>query len=130
MPRLGSHSYLHPDEFVVEEWSEFFPLIKKARLALGNSDSVWFRGQANADHTLVPSLYRVPDGAKHERSSQKFRQLSGRLLPQAISEWQTLFDMQHCGVPTRLLDWTPVLGVAVFLPFHSGQMRIKTARCS
>jgi hypothetical protein len=115
MPRLDSHSYLHPGELVVEDWSEFFPSIKKARLELGDPDTVWFRGQANADHTLVPSLYRVPDGAKHERSIfQKFRQLSGRLLPQATSDWQTLFDMQHYGVPTRLLDWTPVLGVAVF----------------
>lgn len=28
-------------------------------------------------------------------------------------EWSTLFDMQHYEVPTRLLDWTTTLGVAI-----------------
>jgi hypothetical protein len=30
------------------------------------------------------------------------------------SAWETLFDMQHYYIPTRLLDWTEVLGVAIF----------------
>lgn len=123
MPRLDGPA---PNEYFVDDWSEFFPLIKEARLALGNPPTVWFRGQANAEHSLSPSLYRVPDGAKHERLIfQRFRQLSAKLLPQTTSDWQTLFDMQHFGVPTRLLDWTPVLGVAVFfaISFRSDEQQ-------
>jgi hypothetical protein len=30
------------------------------------------------------------------------------------SDWHYLFDMQHHYIPTRLLDWTTVLGVAIF----------------
>jgi hypothetical protein len=105
----------HPGELVVDDWNDFFPLVKKARTALGNPQTVWFRGQANAEHSLLPSLYRVPDGPKNEQLIfQKFRQLSANLITPPTSDWQTLFEMQHYGVPTRLLDWTPILGVAVF----------------
>jgi hypothetical protein len=29
-------------------------------------------------------------------------------------DWDVLYDMQHFGIPTRLLDWSEVLGVAIF----------------
>jgi hypothetical protein len=102
-------------EIVVRDWPEFFPALKMARESLGNPDPVWYRGQASAAFTLLPSLYRAPGGSKHERSVfQKFRQLSGKFIQEGESDWDVLFAMQHYGVPTRLLDWTPVAGIAVF----------------
>lgn len=103
------------NEIIVDQWDSFFPAVKKAQEALGNPETVWYRGHPNAAHTLVPSLYRVPDGAKHEKMIfHRFRQLSSKFLAKTDSDWEMLFAMQHNGVPTRLLDWTHVLGVAVF----------------
>ena len=37
------------------------------------------------------------------------------LSPRSHSDdWETLFDMQHYGIPTRLLDWSENLGIAAF----------------
>lgn len=30
------------------------------------------------------------------------------------SDWETLFDMQHYYVPTRLIDWSEALGVSIY----------------
>jgi hypothetical protein len=35
-------------------------------------------------------------------------------LPLGVSSWETLAAMQHYGAPTRLLDWTDALAVAIY----------------
>ena len=35
-------------------------------------------------------------------------------MPRRSSDWEILFDMQHYGLPTRLLDWSENLGIATF----------------
>jgi hypothetical protein len=64
---------------------------------------------------LLPSLMRTPDGPlKEQLIFQKFVQYSFRHFPRRSSDWETLFDMQHYGVPTRLVDWSENLGIATF----------------
>jgi hypothetical protein len=42
------------------------------------------------------------------------KRLAPRFSIEQNNDWHTLVNMQHYGIPTRLLDWTSVLGVAVF----------------
>ena len=92
-------------------WYDFLEDVREARKKLGGP--VWYRGHASVAYQLVPSLVRY-DAVVHEREMfHEFRKYAGRLVGQRTSEWETLFDMQHYGVPTRLLDWTETFSVAV-----------------
>jgi hypothetical protein len=91
---------------------QYLELVEKAQTQA--SHSLWYRGCSSALYPLLPSLYRhqklkTPDDlASLERQLMtRFRQ---RSIPYhtrpLIDDWDTLFFMQHYGVPTRLLDWT------------------------
>ena len=56
----------------------------------------------------------IPRSSKEQELFHKYRQAATYLLKARESDWETVFDMQHYGIPTRLLDWTETLGVAVF----------------
>jgi len=49
----------------------------------------------------------------------EFRTRARQLYASENSDWDVLFHMQHHGVPTRLLDWTSVFGVALFFALHN-----------
>jgi len=101
--------------FVADSWDVFLAAVKAAKAELREPDQVWFRGHANASHTLLPSLLRTNDGlSKETLLFQKFVQYSFRIFRRRASDWETLFDMQHYGLPTRLLDWSETLGIATF----------------
>jgi hypothetical protein len=58
---------------------------------------------------------RSPYSLKHERVLfHKYEDAAVALGKEQPSGWETLFNMQHYYIPTRLLDWTGVLGVAIF----------------
>ncbi|MEU7821719.1 FRG domain-containing protein [Catellatospora sp. NPDC049133] len=75
-----------------------------------------FRGQADANWGLVPSIYRGVDPACTEDWGQfiadserdLFREFSDKSLPHRSSQsaWDILILAQHYGSPTRLIDWT------------------------
>lgn len=96
-------------------WSEFLNEIRAAEDALGRPHTVWYRGVPNAGFACLPSLLRRERGVAVEREVfETYVRLSAVIHPERRSSWEMLFDMQHYQVPTRLLDWTEVLGVAVF----------------
>lgn len=103
-------------------WPEFLDLVRQAREELGNPTTVWYRGVARTTYRLIPSLLRHHDGIANERALfDEYQRTAARLLPKRDSDWELLFDMQHYGIPTRLLDWTDVLGVAIaFALYESG----------
>ncbi|MDQ3818214.1 MAG: FRG domain-containing protein [Acidobacteriota bacterium] len=99
---------------MISEWYGVLEEIRKARVTLGNPKVVWYRGQSSSAWKLIPSLHRQPNGLKKERDLfNEFQKSAARLFKKRDNDWETLFDMQHYGVPTRLLDWTEALGVAV-----------------
>ncbi|MGZ4963049.1 MAG: FRG domain-containing protein [Limisphaerales bacterium] len=104
-----------------EAWREFLDAIKDAREAIGGAIT-WYRGHPRTSYTLIPSLLRYPNGLQKERDLfNDYERSAARLMKQRRSDWELLFDMQHYGIPTRLLDWTEVLGVAIAFAMYDSK---------
>ncbi len=98
----------------MSDWNEFLTSVKQAEAELRNPKEIWYRGHSNKDWTLIPSLMRETDWEKKEKELFfEFKMRASRLFERRTSDWEILFDMQHYWVPTRLLDWSSVLGVAI-----------------
>lgn len=81
---------------------------------------LWYRGHSRTSHTLTPGLLRAGRSApevfeREKRLLTRFRQRSLPFWPAGYpqNDWEHLFAMQHYGVPTRLLDWSENLFIAV-----------------
>lgn len=99
---------------VAETWPQFLSQVRDARRELGQSDVIWYRGHPSPEYTLLPSLFRYPGGAKKEKELfREYERWSALLHDERTNDWDILVDMQHYGIPTRLLDWTDVLGIAI-----------------
>lgn len=116
----------------VMDLSELLESISKAIQSISEEEEtqIWFRGHANVDYLLIPSLYRMKDQKKCFYTGEKSRrEILESLLdlfkvkaynaPELIDK--TLNDdvrviaaMQHYTVPTNLLDWTTSVFVAIY----------------
>jgi hypothetical protein len=101
-------------------WHQFLEEIEEAQAGLSSSGAAWYRGHSNAAWSLMPGLFRINGGLEAEaRAFHEFRRSAARLFEKHSSDWEMLFDMQHHGIPTRLLDWTENLGVAIAFVLHT-----------
>ncbi|MES2760676.1 MAG: FRG domain-containing protein [Bacteroidota bacterium] len=106
-----------------KDWIDFLIKIKQAKEELNNPETIWFRGQGSANHYLLPSLLRFKNGLELEEIAfHKFRRFADKVFKNKESEWETLFDMQHYGIPTRLIDWTETLGIALFFAAYNNRV--------
>jgi hypothetical protein len=92
--------------------------------------ALWFRGQADADWPLVPSIGRNRDFygetqgilasdiqkyAEQERELlSRFRRDAYPYVKRLLTAWEAITLAQHHGLPTRLLDWTSNPLVALY----------------
>lgn len=100
----------------MNSFSDLIKRIDNARGRVGiTKHPAWYRGHSETSYLLLPSILRTKNGLKHERNLFAiFRTQAGAMLQNQIDSWSQLGIMQHYGVPTRLLDWSESLDVALF----------------
>jgi hypothetical protein len=103
------------EQYLATNWNELLHCVKDAKSRLKNPEQIWFRGQSNSAFALLPGLMRAKNGTDKESFIfQKFVRYSFKAFTSQKTDWEALFDMQHYGLPTRLLDWSETLGIATF----------------
>jgi FRG domain len=101
--------------YPVEEFSSIDELCSLISSSTKGWDTKWFRGSTSPAHGLLPKLFRDPAIAKRESYiAVEFRRRAYSRLEGLNTPFDWLCAMQHFGVPTRLLDWTESLPVALF----------------
>ncbi len=105
--------------------TELMEKVNNARSFLkpGDKEEIWYRGVSSHEHRLLPALLRcfkdkkfTPEDVRELESNLFFEFLAKARTGDgsALDHWDVLFLMQHYRAPTRLLDWTEVLYVALY----------------
>jgi hypothetical protein len=116
----------------IPEYLEVVELCTKEWFTQESSWGPWFRGQSDATWRLRPSMYRYPPLKRDVRAledeiRQEFVVRAPSLGPERPqNSWEWYFLMQHCGAPTRLLDWTESALIALFFAVKGGRARSDT----
>lgn len=119
-----------PASYRAADWPALTQLMSEVerKLSPDSGEGLWFRGIADQSFKLTPTLMRETDGIsrpKHDEIEQdlffEFQAKSPDLRSRNLTDWEYLFHSRHHGVPTRLIDWTDTMGVAVYFALEAIQ---------
>jgi hypothetical protein len=109
--------------YTIGSISEYLKVVEQCTKEWFTNESTWgpwFRGQTNSAWPLRPGMYRYSSLKRNVRTledeiRQEFTVRAPSLGPERPqNSWEWYFLMQHCGAPTRLLDWTESALIALY----------------
>jgi len=114
----------------VHSWNDIVRVVSQARDVLNAADDeeCFFRGHSNLQFPLLPTLQRMASErnwseremlSKEDAFFWEFQARAHDLHGLQFDDWDYLFAMRHHGIPTRLLDWTESLAVALYFAVES-----------